>query len=55
MKPDAALWGSLLSACRRNPSHLELAEYVAGRLMEIEPFNDAIHVLLSKIYASHNR
>ncbi|XP_010909083.2 pentatricopeptide repeat-containing protein At5g66520 [Elaeis guineensis] len=55
MKPDAALWGSLLSACRRNPSHLELAEYVAGRLMEIEPYNDATYVLLSNIYGYHNR
>lgn len=55
MKADAALWGSLLSACRKNPSNLELAEYVAGRLMEIEPDNESALVLLSNIYAYHNR
>lgn len=55
LEPDAALWGSLLSACRRNPKEVELAEFVAGQLMEIEPDNDATYVLLSNIYAYNNR
>eukprot|EP00268_Persea_americana_P053200 TRINITY_DN6003_c1_g1_i1.p1 TRINITY_DN6003_c1_g1~~TRINITY_DN6003_c1_g1_i1.p1 ORF type:complete len:611 (-),score=69.79 TRINITY_DN6003_c1_g1_i1:95-1927(-) len=55
LEPDAALWGSMLSACRRNPKEVKLAEYVAGHLMEIEPYNDATYVLLSNIYAYNNR
>lgn len=54
IKPQAALWGSLLSACRQNPKDVELAEFVASQLMEIEPDNDATYVLLSNIYAYNN-
>ncbi|KAL5975279.1 Pentatricopeptide repeat-containing protein, chloroplastic [Asimina triloba] len=50
MKPDGAIWGSLLAACRVH-RNVELAEYVAGHLLELEPGNPGVYILLSNIYA----
>ncbi|XP_011629038.2 pentatricopeptide repeat-containing protein At5g66520-like [Amborella trichopoda] len=55
LEPDAALLGSILSACSRSPGHVELAESVASPLLALEPDNEATYVLLSNIYASENR
>lgn len=54
-EPTPAIWGSLLSACRKTPENLQVIEYVANRLMEIEPENDATYVLLSNIYADNDQ
>ncbi|KAL5547964.1 hypothetical protein UlMin_003195 [Ulmus minor] len=54
MKPDGAIWGSLLGACRVH-SHVELGEFVAERLFELEPDNPGPYVLLSNIYAGAGR
>ncbi|KAM0951448.1 putative tetratricopeptide-like helical domain superfamily, DYW domain-containing protein [Dioscorea sansibarensis] len=54
-EPTPAIWGSLLSACRKIPENLQVIEYVANHLMEIEPENDATYVLLSNIYADIDR
>eukprot|EP01018_Ginkgo_biloba_P019015 Gb_21714 [translate_table: standard] len=51
IKPNAAVWRSLLGACRIH-SNIELGELVAERLFELDPKNDAQYVLLSNIYAS---
>ncbi|KAK4406745.1 Pentatricopeptide repeat-containing protein [Sesamum angolense] len=50
MKPNAALWGALLSACRTN-GHKELAENAVKELINLEPWNSGNYVLLSNIYA----
>ncbi|XP_022144843.1 pentatricopeptide repeat-containing protein At1g08070, chloroplastic [Momordica charantia] len=50
MKPDGAIWGSLLGACRDH-GRVELGESVAERLFELEPDNPGAYVLLSNIYA----
>ncbi|KAJ0980259.1 hypothetical protein J5N97_008514 [Dioscorea zingiberensis] len=55
VEPGPVIWGSLLSACRKNHENIQLIEYVAGHLMEIEPENDATYVLLSNIYADDDR
>jgi pentatricopeptide repeat protein len=52
--PDAAVWASLLGACRIH-SNTMLAEEVAQRLLETDPQNAAHYVLLSNIYASVGR
>ncbi|WVZ62775.1 hypothetical protein U9M48_012477, partial [Paspalum notatum var. saurae] len=50
VKPDAAMWGALLSACRIH-KNVELAEICAKRLFELDATNSGYYVLLSNIYA----
>ncbi|KAL5065050.1 hypothetical protein RYX36_026787 [Vicia faba] len=50
MEPDGAIWGCLLSACKAH-GRVELGEYVAERLFQLEPENAGAFVLLSNIYA----
>ncbi|KAM2843586.1 hypothetical protein COP1_026282 [Malus domestica] len=54
MKLDNAVWGSLLGACRLY-RRVELREYVAKHLFELEPENARSYVLLSNIYAGAGR
>ncbi|KAL4295368.1 hypothetical protein GQ457_12G013100 [Hibiscus cannabinus] len=53
-EPIAALWGSLLGACRVH-SNIDIGEFVARRLLEIEPENAGNYVILSNLYASAGR
>jgi pentatricopeptide repeat protein len=50
VKPDAAIWGALLSACRIH-KNVELAEMSVKRLFELDASNSGYYVLLSNIYA----
>ncbi|XP_015939743.1 pentatricopeptide repeat-containing protein At1g09190 [Arachis duranensis] len=54
MKPSAALWGALLSACRTHGDR-EVAEIAAKELVRLEPWNSGNYVLLSNIYAEEGR
>lgn len=54
MKPDAVVWGSLLGACKIHRD-ITLGEYVAERLLEIDPSNSGPYVLLSNMYAELGR
>ncbi|PON89495.1 Pentatricopeptide repeat [Trema orientale] len=54
IKPNAALWGSLLSSCRTY-GDLELAEIALHELINLEPWNSGNYVLLSNIYAEEGR
>ncbi|XP_027366619.1 pentatricopeptide repeat-containing protein At1g09190 [Abrus precatorius] len=54
MKPTAALWGALLSACRTYGDR-EMAERAARELVHLEPWNSGNYVLLSNIYAEEGR
>jgi pentatricopeptide repeat protein len=54
MKPAAALWGSLLSACRVH-ANMELGERVAECVFALEPHNAINYVQLSNIYAMFGR
>ncbi|KAL9263331.1 putative pentatricopeptide repeat-containing protein [Drosera capensis] len=48
-KPDAAVWGALLGACKIH-KNVELAELAFERATGIEPTNIGYYVLLSNIY-----
>ncbi|CAM6069276.1 unnamed protein product [Sphagnum tenellum] len=50
-KPHVAVWMALLSACRIH-GHVEMAERIAKQILEMEPDNAAVYVLLSDIYAA---
>lgn len=54
IKPDTAIWLSLLGACKSH-SNIELGERVAELLFELEPKNAATYVLLSNMYAIAGR
>jgi pentatricopeptide repeat protein len=51
IKPNVAVWRSLLGACRLH-SNIKLGEWAAKHLIELEPENAANYVLLSNIYAT---
>ncbi|XP_073120405.1 pentatricopeptide repeat-containing protein At2g20540 [Henckelia pumila] len=50
MKPDSAIWGSLLSSCRTH-RNLEIAIIAVENLLELEPHDTGNIVLLANIYA----
>ncbi|KAB1224894.1 hypothetical protein CJ030_MR1G008832 [Morella rubra] len=54
MEPTPIVWVALLSACRTHPN-VQLGEYAASRLSELESENDGSYTLLSNIYASARR
>ncbi|CAM8918737.1 unnamed protein product [Rhodiola kirilowii] len=54
MQPDAVIWGSLLGACKVH-RNIELGEYIAEKLLQIDPGNSGPYVLLSNMYAELGR
>ncbi|KAL3637476.1 hypothetical protein CASFOL_018644 [Castilleja foliolosa] len=53
IKPDAGVWGALLSACKIH-RNLEIGEYAAKNLLRLEPEAAAPYVEMANIYASAN-
>lgn len=54
MEPTSTVWVALLGACRIH-AKVELAEYAASKLSELESENDGTYTLLSNIYANAGR
>ncbi|KAF7827539.1 pentatricopeptide repeat-containing protein [Senna tora] len=54
MEPTPVVWVALLSSCRIH-SNVELGEYAANKLLELESENDGSYTLLSNIYANARR
>lgn len=52
--PTKTMWGSLLAGCR-DQGNMELSEWVAKKLLELEPDNSAYYVVLSNLYAEMGR
>lgn len=50
MRPNAALWGALLSACRAHAG-LNIAEVALKELINLEPYNSGNYVLLANLCA----
>ncbi|KAL5561502.1 hypothetical protein UlMin_031249 [Ulmus minor] len=53
-EPSKAIWGSLL-ACGRAHGNVELSEFAAWKLVDLEPENSAYYVVLSNMYAEMGR
>ncbi|KAL1371039.1 hypothetical protein HN51_001265 [Arachis hypogaea] len=53
-KAGSVLWGALLSGCRTHID-LELGEFAAKRLIEMEPLDIGPYIMLSNIYAAEGR
>lgn len=53
-KPHAAIFGSLLGASRIH-KNIELAEYAANNLLQVDPTNAAAYVQLANVYAVKKR
>lgn len=54
MRPDVHIWGALLGACkaRGNP---DLLQEILSHLLELEPQDTGVYVLLSNLYAAKGR
>lgn len=51
MSPDAIIWGSFLSACRRD-GNIEMAKWATKNLMELDLNEASGHILMSNAYAA---
>uniref|UniRef100_A0A0D9XXZ0 Pentatricopeptide repeat-containing protein n=1 Tax=Leersia perrieri TaxID=77586 RepID=A0A0D9XXZ0_9ORYZ len=54
MEADEAGWGALLNACRMH-GNVEIGACVADKLVELDPSDSGIYVLMSQIYASKSK
>ncbi|KAK9141608.1 hypothetical protein Syun_011008 [Stephania yunnanensis] len=54
MKPNSIVWGALLGGCRIH-KNAEVAEIAVKKMLELEPENGSVYVLLSNVYAACNR
>lgn len=50
-RPGIVAWMTLLSACRLH-NNLKRAQYAAEQVLELDPQNDAVYVMLSNIYSA---
>ncbi|KAI5443704.1 pentatricopeptide repeat-containing protein At4g13650 [Lathyrus oleraceus] len=50
IQPDAMVWRTLLSACNVHKD-IDIGEFAASHLLELEPKDSATYVLLSNMYA----
>ncbi|XP_060197453.1 pentatricopeptide repeat-containing protein At1g59720, chloroplastic/mitochondrial-like [Lycium barbarum] len=56
MKPDAAIWRSLLDGCCKKNAEIQLSEEMARKVIESEGSDTSgVYVLLSRVYATANR
>ncbi|KAL0326558.1 UNVERIFIED_CONTAM: Pentatricopeptide repeat-containing protein, mitochondrial [Sesamum angustifolium] len=51
LKPHSAIYGTLLSACRIH-KNLEIAEFAATNLLNLDPVNPVAYVQLANVYAA---
>ncbi|XP_006361254.2 pentatricopeptide repeat-containing protein At2g22410, mitochondrial-like [Solanum tuberosum] len=54
VEPDKAVWGALLNGCRMH-GDVELAKVAAEKLIELDPQDSGIYVLLSSLCANERK
>ncbi|KAL1208684.1 Pentatricopeptide repeat-containing protein [Cardamine amara subsp. amara] len=50
MRPNVMVWGCLMGGCEKF-GDVEMAEWVAQYMVELEPWNDGVYVVLANVYA----
>ncbi|KAI3461092.1 hypothetical protein Pfo_017755 [Paulownia fortunei] len=53
MEADAVVWGAMFFACRIH-KNIELGERAAMKLLELDPYDSGIYVLLANMYFERN-
>ncbi|CAM8987868.1 unnamed protein product [Rhodiola kirilowii] len=53
-KPDVVVWGALLAGCK-SYGNIEIAERAVKGILELEPENHGVYVVLSNMYAEAGR
>ncbi|GFS31084.1 hypothetical protein Acr_00g0015520 [Actinidia rufa] len=53
-KADIVIWGALLGACK-NQGDIDVAERAVKEIIDLEPHNHGVYVLLSNMYAEAGR
>ncbi|XP_019053332.1 PREDICTED: pentatricopeptide repeat-containing protein At2g22410, mitochondrial isoform X2 [Nelumbo nucifera] len=53
MEPDAVVWGALFFACRTH-GNVAMGEWAASKLLELDPHDSGIYVLLASMYVEAN-
>ncbi|XP_051120801.1 pentatricopeptide repeat-containing protein At2g22410, mitochondrial [Andrographis paniculata] len=53
MEADAVIWGAMFFACRMH-KNIEIGETAAAKLMELDPGDSAIYVVLASMYREAN-
>ncbi|KAH7578421.1 hypothetical protein ACOSQ2_000326 [Xanthoceras sorbifolium] len=54
LNPDAIIWGSLLSACRKH-GNVDLAKQAAKHIIELDKNESCSYVLMSNLYAASHQ
>ncbi|OVA13735.1 Pentatricopeptide repeat [Macleaya cordata] len=54
IEPDAGVWGALLGSCKIH-NEIEIGEFVARKLFELEPEAAVSYVAMANIYASEQK
>ncbi|GMH08281.1 hypothetical protein Nepgr_010121 [Nepenthes gracilis] len=50
----ASVWGALLGACRMY-NNIEIGKVAGERVLEIEPYNSGVYLILAEMYMRHGR
>ncbi|MBA0819785.1 hypothetical protein Gohar_027923, partial [Gossypium harknessii] len=53
-KRDGTFLGALLAACRAHGGH-KIANHISKQLIELEPTDSGVYVLLANVYAAHEK
>lgn len=54
MEPDKVVWGAVLSACRMH-GNLELGKLATEKLIELDPNDSGIYVLMESLCAARSK
>ncbi|PIN22841.1 hypothetical protein CDL12_04437 [Handroanthus impetiginosus] len=55
IEPDKRIWGALLAGCKNSDGPSEILEFVARKLISLDPENISYYVVLSNLYADQGR